>query len=75
MYIVRYADDFKIFTNNHKSATKIFHAVEGYLENQLNLNISNEKSTITNLKENLRIFWGSLLNSLKSAKDMWQTHM
>ncbi len=32
MYIVRYADDFKIFTNNHQSATKIFHAVEDYLK-------------------------------------------
>lgn len=32
MYIVRYADDARIFIN--KSAEKIFHAVKGYLKNQ-----------------------------------------
>ncbi|MCR6784482.1 group II intron reverse transcriptase/maturase, partial [Bacillus thuringiensis] len=64
MYIVRYADDFKIFTNNHQSATKIFHAVEGYLENQLKLNISNEKSTITNLKRKSSDFLGFSIKSV-----------
>ncbi|MEW9184543.1 reverse transcriptase domain-containing protein, partial [Bacillus mycoides] len=68
MYIVRYADDFKIFTNNHKSATKIFHAVEGYLENQLNLNISNEKSTITNLKRKSSDFLGFSIKFVKKRK-------
>ncbi|MCR6841323.1 group II intron reverse transcriptase/maturase, partial [Bacillus thuringiensis] len=68
MYIVRYADDFKIFTNNHQSATKIFHAVEGYLENQLKLNISNEKSTITNLKRKSSDFLGFSIKSVKKSK-------
>ncbi|MDM5186193.1 group II intron reverse transcriptase/maturase [Bacillus sp. DX4.1] len=68
MYIVRYADDFKIFTNNHQSATKIFHAVEGYLKNQLNLNISNEKSTITNLKRKSSDFLGFSIKSVKKLK-------
>lgn len=68
MHIVRYADDFKIFTNNHQSATKIFHAVEGYLRNQLNLNISNEKSTITNLKRKSSDFLGFSIKSVKKCK-------
>ncbi|HHB0765079.1 TPA: hypothetical protein ACOAXB_002511 [Enterococcus faecalis] len=44
MHIVRYADDFKIFTNTPKSVIKIFHAVKGYLRKQLSLDISKEKS-------------------------------
>ncbi|MEB4819762.1 group II intron reverse transcriptase/maturase [Bacillus thuringiensis] len=68
MHIVRYADDFKIFTNNHQSATKIFYAVEGYLKNQLNLNISNEKSTITNLKRKSSDFLGFSIKSVKKRK-------
>lgn len=68
MHIVRYADDFKIFTNNHQSATKIFYAVKGYLKNQLNLNISNEKSTITNLKRKSSDFLGFSIKSVKKRK-------
>lgn len=68
MYIVRYADDFKIFTNNHKSATKIFHAVEGYLKNHLNLDVSKEKSTITNLKRKSSDFLGFSIKSVKKRK-------
>lgn len=68
MHIVRYADDFKIFTNNHQSAIKIFHAVEGYLKNQLNLNISNEKSTITNLKRKSSDFLGFSIKSVKKRE-------
>ncbi|OFD70375.1 group II intron reverse transcriptase/maturase [Bacillus mycoides] len=68
MYIVRYADDFKIFTNNHKSATKIFHAVEGYLKNQLNLDVSKEKSTITNLKRKSSDFLGFAIKAVKKRK-------
>ncbi|PHA19894.1 group II intron reverse transcriptase/maturase [Bacillus wiedmannii] len=68
MYIVRYADDFKIFTNNHKSATKIFYAVEGYLKNHLNLDVSKEKSTITNLKRKSSDFLGFSIKFVKKRK-------
>lgn len=43
MFIVRYADDFKIFTDSHESAKKIFHAVKEYLEITYSL-IYQEKS-------------------------------
>lgn len=65
MYIVRYADDFKVFTNNHKSAIKIFHAIKGYLKNQLKLDISNEKSTITNLRRRKSDFLGFSMKLIK----------
>lgn len=51
MHIVRYADDFKIFTKDYKHAIKIFHAVKGYLKDHLKLDISMEKSQITNLRK------------------------
>ncbi|MCM2532300.1 reverse transcriptase domain-containing protein [Neobacillus pocheonensis] len=76
MYIVRYADDFKVFTNSHKSAIKIYHAVRGYLKNQLNLDISCEKSTITNLRRKASEFLGfSLKAVMKRNKFVANTHV
>jgi RNA-directed DNA polymerase len=76
MYIVRYADDFKVFTNSYKSAIKIYHAVKGYLKNQLNLDISTEKSTITNLRKRKSGFLGfSLKAVMKRKKYVANTHI
>ena len=58
MYIVRYADDARIFTKTHKNAIRVYHAVKGYLENQLKLEISPEKSKITNLRRRRSEFLG-----------------
>ena len=43
MYLVRYADDFKIFTNSYENARKIKIAVEKWLKERLGLEISEEK--------------------------------
>ena len=76
MYIVRYADDFKIFTNSHQSAIKIFHATKGYLKNQLNLDISTEKSAITNLRKRKSDFLGFSLKAVtKRNKYVANTHV
>jgi RNA-directed DNA polymerase len=76
MYIVRYADDFKIFTNSHQSAIKIFHATKEYLKNQLNLNISTEKSAITNLRKRKSDFLGFSLKAVaKRNKYVANTHV
>ena len=76
MYIVRYADDFKIFTNSHKLAIKIYHATKGYLKNQLNLDISTEKSTITNLRKRKSDFLGFSLKAVtKRNKYVANTHV
>ena len=58
MHIVRYADDFKIFTTSSKSAWKIFHAVKAYLKNNLKLEVSPEKSKVTNLRRRYTEFVG-----------------
>lgn len=68
MHIVRYADDFKIFTNTPQSAIKIFHAVKGYLEKQLSLNISKEKSKVTNLRKRYSEFLGFEIKVEKQRK-------
>lgn len=65
MYIVRYADDFKVFTNNHQSSTKIFHSIKNYLKNNLKLDISKEKSQITNLRKRKSEFLGFLLKVVR----------
>lgn len=50
-FIVRYADDFKIFCRSHKDAVKIFEAVKQWLKERLGLEISPDKSKIVNLKK------------------------
>jgi len=58
MYLVRYADDFKIFCRTRKDAQKIFIAVKLWLNERLKLPISEEKSQITNLKKQKSEFLG-----------------
>lgn len=65
MYIVRYADDFKILTNNYKSAQKIFIAVTNWLKERLKLDVSKEKSMVINLRKNSSNFLGFKLKAIK----------
>lgn len=58
MYLVRYADDFKIFCRTRKDALKIFVAVKLWLKERLKLPISEEKSQVTNLKRKKSEFLG-----------------
>lgn len=58
MYSVRFADDFKIFTNNHADAVKIFEATKQWLKDRLGLEISEEKSKVICLKEKYSNFLG-----------------
>lgn len=76
MYIVRYADDFKIFTNNRSNAEKIFKAVSMWLEERLKLPISLEKSKVTNLKKDDSEFLGFKLKARKKGKKrVCETHI
>lgn len=68
MYIVRYADDFKIFTKSYKQAWKIFRAVENYLDTHLKLEISKEKSRVTNLRKRKSEFLGFELYAVPKKK-------
>jgi group II intron reverse transcriptase/maturase len=58
IHIVRYADDFKIFCRDYNTAKKTYSAVKDWLKERLSLDISEEKSGITNLKKNYMEFLG-----------------
>lgn len=68
MFIVRYADDFKIFCRKRSDAIKIFEAVKMWLKERLNLEVSEEKSKIVNLKKNYSEFLGFKLKAIKKGK-------
>jgi len=65
---VRYADDFKIFTNNYQSAYKLFHATKSWLKERLGLDINPEKSKVINLREEYSEFLGFKLKVIKRGK-------
>ena len=76
MFLVRYADDFKIFCRDYKSAQKIYHATRQWLKERLGLEISPEKSKITNVRKNRTEFLGiSLKVYLKNNKYVCQSNM
>ena len=58
VYIVRYADDFKLFCRNQQDAVKLFEASKQWLKNRLHLEVSKEKSKIINLRKNYSYFLG-----------------
>lgn len=68
MHIVRYADDFKIFTNNRENANKIFNATKMWLKERLDLDISPEKSKITDLRKSYTEFLGFKLKLQKKSQ-------
>lgn len=65
MYIVRYADDFKIFTNTKDSANRIFIGVKNFLKRNLKLDVSTEKSKVTNLRKKSSYFLGFRIKAIR----------
>lgn len=57
-FIVRYADDFKIFCRYRNEAERLFKATQMWLNERLGLEISEDKSKIVNLKKNYSEFLG-----------------
>lgn len=57
-YVVRYADDFKIFCRKRSDAVKLFEATKFWLKERLGLEVSPEKSSIVNLKRHYSEFLG-----------------
>lgn len=65
IFIVRYADDFKIFCKNEKIAKKIYYSVKEWLKINLKLEISEEKSKIVNLTQRKSEFLGFEMKAYK----------
>src|SRR5574344_1134736 len=63
-YFVRYADDFKIFCKDYKTAKKLFIGSKMWLKDRLGLEISEEKSKITNIRKNYTEFLGFKLKGI-----------
>ena len=68
MYIVRYADDFKIFCKKRSDADKVFAAVKQWLQDRLKLQISEEKSKVINLKKRYSEYLGFKLKAVRKGK-------
>lgn len=76
MFIVRYADDFKIFCRKKSDADKVFLAVKLWLKDRLKLEISEEKSKVVNLKKQYSEFLGFKLKAVrKGDKYVVKSHM
>ena len=68
-YIIRYADDLKIMCRTRDEAERMFMAVKLWLKERLNLEISSEKSKITNLRKKPSEFLGfSIKTVVKGTK-------
>lgn len=75
-YIVRYADDFKVFCSNPNHAKKLFIAIQRWLKNRLGLEISEDKSKVINLKNEYSEFLGIKMKLIpKGGKWIVKSHM
>lgn len=68
MYIVRYADDFKIFCRKRSDAEKIFIAVKEWLKERLKLEINEEKSRVVNLRKHYSEYLGFKLKAVQKGE-------
>ena len=76
MYIVRYADDFKLFCRDYTTARKVMCATKLWLAENLHLQTSEEKSGITNLRKNYTTFLGIKFKVVsKGSKWVIRSHM
>ncbi|NRT70261.1 group II intron reverse transcriptase/maturase [Clostridium beijerinckii] len=76
VWLVRYADDFKLFCREYKTAQKIYNATKLWLKDRLDLEISPDKSKITNLRKNYTEFLGFKLTvKPKKGKHVCQSRI
>lgn len=66
---VRFADDFKIFTNSYSNAQKLYYATRDWLKERLSLDISPEKSKVINLRERYSEFLGFKIKLIPRGKN------
>ena len=76
MYIVRYADDFRIFCRNREDAEKTMVAVTKWIQTRLKLDISPEKTRIVNVRKRYSEFLGFKIRvKKKSHKYVVDSHV
>lgn len=67
VYIVRYADDFKLFCSSFENAQKMYYATVQWLKDRLSLEVSKEKSKVVNLKKAYSEFLGFQFKAREKA--------
>ncbi len=77
MYIVRYADDFRIFCRSKEDAVKTKEAVAQWIEERLHLEVSPEKTRIVNTRKRYSEFLGFKIRvrPKKRSKYTVQSHI
>lgn len=76
MYIVRYADDFRIFCRTENEAKRTLIAVTQWLSERLRLNVSPEKTKIVNVNSKYMEFLGFKIRLRKKGqKYVVRSHM
>lgn len=76
MYIVRYADDFRIFCRNKEDALRTKEAVTDWITERLRLEVSPEKTRIVNVRKRYSEFLGFKIRVRpKSNKYTVQSHI
>ncbi|MDD6038917.1 MAG: group II intron reverse transcriptase/maturase [bacterium] len=69
LWIVRYADDFRIFCKNEQDALKSKIAIEKWLKERLKLDISQEKTRIVNTRKKSMEFLGFSIRVHRKKKN------
>lgn len=78
MWIIRYADDFRIFCSNAEDAKKTKIAIEKWLKDRLRLDISEEKTRIVDVRKTPMEFLGFSINvhrKKKGSKYVVESHI
>lgn len=73
-YFVRYADDWVILTDSKESAEKLKHKAKKYLSDTLKLELSEEKTVITNVRTTPMKFLGVEVRLVK-RNGRWVNHV
>lgn len=76
MYIVRYADDFRIFCRTKTEAERTKIAITRWLSERLKLEVSQEKTRVVNVKKNYAEFLGFKIKvHSKGGKQVVKSHI
>ena len=67
-FIIRYADDFKVLCRTRSQAIRMNYALRDFLRKRLQLETSEEKSKVINLKKNSSEFLGFLIKAVRKGK-------
>lgn len=76
LHVIRYADDIRIMCSNYADATKVMYGAKIWLQKRLKLEVSDEKTKVTNLQKEYGEFLGVKIRTKnKRAGKVITSHM